>query len=93
MRREPAELVCLNHFVTADMNFEKFDDYSWVWKAFDFSEGEVSEKIFRIVFSDIETAEKFKNSVDDVMVSVGLGSLEALVLWDFLFDLSVHGCI
>ena len=39
-------------------------DRSWVWSAFDFSEGDLVEEVFAIKFGTAENAQKFKDAFE-----------------------------
>lgn len=68
MVRELAR-ACLNHFLEVDMKFYEYDEYSWVWKASDFSLSEIFEGKFRVIFDNAETAAMFKRAIDAAQVS------------------------
>mmetsp|Transcript_26141 Transcript_26141/g.60095 ORF Transcript_26141/g.60095 Transcript_26141/m.60095 type:complete len:98 (-) Transcript_26141:446-739(-) len=54
--------VVVNHVIDPRIRLEPNagSDRSWVWSAFDFSEGELVETVFAMRFSDSEVAGKFK---------------------------------
>ena len=64
MRREQIFKLCLNHILTADIEYKKKDDKSWMFVANDFSEGEIEVISFCIRFKSQEIAEEFKSIVD-----------------------------
>ncbi|GFY52067.1 e3 SUMO-protein ligase RanBP2 [Trichonephila inaurata madagascariensis] len=67
MRREQVLKVCLNHYLTKDLKFEKRNDKSWSWTATDFSENEPSPELLAVRFKSSELAEEFKKAIDDAL--------------------------
>lgn len=67
MRREQVLKVCLNHYLTKDLKFEKRNDKSWSWTATDFSESEPSPELLAVRFKTSELAEEFKKAIDDAL--------------------------
>lgn len=59
--------VIANHALDPRINLEPNagSDRSWVWSAFDFSEGELVETVFALRFSDSEVADSFKKAFED----------------------------
>lgn len=70
MIREPGEVVCLHHYLDDEVEFVEHDQYSWIWNAADFSEGEIVNEKFRLTFNSRDSAAAFKAAVDSVLVSV-----------------------
>lgn len=65
MRREPILKVCLNHWLTSDINYLVKDDKSWLFSACDFSTGEITPQQFCIRFANKTVAQEFKTAIDD----------------------------
>jgi len=63
MRQEKTMKVIANHALDPRIKLEPNvgSDRSWVWSAFDFAEGELTETVFALRFSDSEVAAEFKN--------------------------------
>jgi Ran-binding protein 1 len=63
MRQEKTMKVIANHVVDPKIKLEPNvgSDRSWVWSAFDFSEGELKETIFAIRFGDSDIANEFRD--------------------------------
>lgn len=72
MRRDVVLKVCLNHYVTSDIEFIKKDEKSWQWTAPDFSDGEVQYDMFAIRFKTPEIASGFTKALDDVKNNVAV---------------------
>jgi Ran-binding protein 1 len=66
MRQEKTMKVIANHALDPRIVLtpNSGNDRSWVWSAFDFSEGELVETIFAIRFSDAEIAQEFKKAFE-----------------------------
>ena len=62
MRQEKTMKVIANHAMDPRIRLEPNagSDRSWVWTAFDFSDGELVETIFALRFADSDIANKFK---------------------------------
>lgn len=62
MRQEKTMKVICNHALDPRITLEPNvgSDRSWVWSAFDFAEGELSETVFAIRFADSDIAGEFK---------------------------------
>lgn len=62
MRQEKTMKVIANHAIDPRIKLEPNagSDRSWVWSAFDFSEGELEETVFALRFADSEIAGDFK---------------------------------
>jgi Ran-binding protein 1 len=62
MRQEKTMKVIVNHVVDPRITLEPNagSDRSWVWSAFDFSDGELVETVFAMRFSNSECAGEFK---------------------------------
>ncbi|RZF48683.1 hypothetical protein LSTR_LSTR016674, partial [Laodelphax striatellus] len=67
MRREMILKVCLNHFLTAELNFQPKDDKTWLWCAIDYAEGEVAQEKFALRFKTADIAAEFKDAVDKAL--------------------------
>ncbi|KAK6642589.1 hypothetical protein RUM43_004091 [Polyplax serrata] len=66
MRRETVLKVCLNHYVTSDIVFNRKDEKTWQWCAPDYSEGEVQYDTFAIRFKTPEIAQGFMDALEAV---------------------------
>ncbi|CAD6240986.1 GSCOCG00009041001-RA-CDS [Cotesia congregata] len=64
MRREQTLKLCLNHFVTEDLEICKKDDKTWMWHAADYSDGEIEYAQFACRFKTPEIAGEFKEAAD-----------------------------
>ena len=64
MRQEKTMKIIMNHVVDPRIALEPNvgSDRSWVWSAFDFSDGDLVEEIFAIRFGNAENATKFKDA-------------------------------
>lgn len=67
MRREQILKICLNHVLTADIEYKKKDDKSWEFVVNDFSEGELEANVFSLRFKSKEVAEEFKATIDKAL--------------------------
>jgi len=67
MRQERTMKVIANHVVDPRIVLQKNagSDRSWVWTAFDFSEGELEETVFALRFTDSDVAGNFKSTFLD----------------------------
>jgi E3 SUMO-protein ligase RanBP2 len=65
MRRDQVLKICLNCFLTDDIEFTRKDDQSWTFAANDFSEGEYEPTSFAIRFKTKDISDAFKKAVDD----------------------------
>merc|ERR1719326_871124 len=67
MRQEKTMKVIANHAIDPRIELQPNtgSDRSWVWSAFDFSDGELVETVFAIRFADSEIANKFKEKFVD----------------------------
>lgn len=68
MRREQILKICLNFFLTDEVELKRKDDNSWTFAAVDFSDGEFEPTSFAIRFKNKEIAQAFKKAVDDALV-------------------------
>ena len=66
MRQEKTMKVIVNHALDPRIKLEPNagSDRSWVWSAFDFSEGELVESVFALRFADTEIANGFKEEFE-----------------------------
>lgn len=67
MRREQIFKICLNFFLTDDIELKRKEDNSWTFAAVDFSEGEFEPTSFAIRLKNKEIADAFKKAVDDAL--------------------------
>lgn len=67
MRRDQVLKICLNHALTANIDYTKKEDKAWFFVAPDFSEGEVSYDNFCLRFKTAEIADEFKVAVDKAL--------------------------
>jgi len=67
MRQEKTMKVIANHVVDPRIVLQPNagSDRSWVWTAFDFSEGELEETVFALRFADSDIAGNFKTTFLD----------------------------
>jgi Ran-binding protein 1 len=70
--------IIVNHLVNPDTALEPNvgSDRSWVWSAYDYSNGELEEAVFAIRFANSENAQKYKEafeSAKDEMRKLNLG--------------------
>lgn len=65
MRREQVLKICMNFYLTKEVEFKPKDDNSWTFGASDFSEGEIEVTSFAIRFKNAEIANAFKKAIDD----------------------------
>lgn len=67
MRQEKTMKVIANHVIDPRIELQKNagSDRSWVWTAFDFSDGELVESVFALRFTDSDVAGEFKTSFLD----------------------------
>lgn len=70
MRRETVLKVCLNHYVTSDIVFNRKDEKTWQWCAPDYSEGEVQYDTFAIRFKTPEIAQGFMDALEAVKKNI-----------------------
>ena len=71
MRRELIFKICLNIFLTNEIEWKRKDDKAWTFAANDFSEGEFEPTSFAIRFKSAEVADEFKKAIDDALASDG----------------------
>ncbi|CRK98616.1 CLUMA_CG012135, isoform A [Clunio marinus] len=69
MRREQIFKICLNFFLTDEIELKRKNDNSWSFGANDFSEGEFEPTLFAIRFKTKEIAEEFRKAIDDALAS------------------------
>lgn len=64
MRQEKTMKVIANHALDPRIKLEPNvgSDRSWVWSAFDFAEGELTETVFALRFADSDIAQEFKKN-------------------------------
>ncbi|CAH0392621.1 unnamed protein product [Bemisia tabaci] len=86
MRRKPVEVLCLNHFLTPDIEIKPKDRKSWTWTAQDFSDYNefdrsanigLKPEVFSIRFKNEQIAEEFKAAVDKALKDVASGDSSA----------------
>lgn len=70
MRREQVFKICLNHWLTKDVEYLPKDDKTWLFHAADFSEGELSRDQFCLRFKSAEVAAEFKKAIDDALAKL-----------------------
>lgn len=70
MRREQVYKICLNHYLSKDMEFRKKDDKTFYWAAFDYSEATPQNETFAIRFKTPEITSEFMNAVSDAKVKL-----------------------
>ncbi|CAH1128711.1 unnamed protein product [Ceutorhynchus assimilis] len=67
MRREQVLKICLNHWLTTDIEYLSKDEKTWLFHAADFSESELIRDQFCLRFKSAEIAQEFKKAVDDAL--------------------------
>eukprot|EP00525_Craspedostauros_australis_P008649 CAMPEP_0198134428 /NCGR_PEP_ID=MMETSP1442-20131203/60068_1 /TAXON_ID= /ORGANISM="Craspedostauros australis, Strain CCMP3328" /LENGTH=207 /DNA_ID=CAMNT_0043795571 /DNA_START=976 /DNA_END=1599 /DNA_ORIENTATION=+ len=72
MRQEKTMKVIANHALDPRIKLEPNvgSDRSWVWSAFDFAEGELSETVFALRFADSEIARTFKKHFEEAQAEM-----------------------
>lgn len=65
MRREPIHKICLNHALTADVEYLHKDDKTWLFNANDFSSGEITPTRFCVRFKTPEIANGFLSAIKE----------------------------
>ncbi|CAG9803980.1 unnamed protein product [Chironomus riparius] len=68
MRREQVHKICLNFFLTTDIEFKRKDNQSWTFGANDFSEGEYELRSFAIRFKSKDICDEFKKAIDSALI-------------------------
>lgn len=76
MRREQILKLCLNFYLTSEVEFIRKDNNSWTFKAVDFSEEAMEPTNFAIRFKNQEISSEFKEAVEDALA--GTSSSENL---------------
>lgn len=66
MRQEKTMKLIINHFLDPRIKLvvNQTNEKSWVWNAFDFSEGELIETTFALRFGSVEIAQEFKSNFE-----------------------------
>lgn len=99
MRREQVLKICLNHYLTKDMEFLAKDNKTWLWTAADFSEGVVSHDKFCIRFKTPEIAVEFKEALDKAQKELQVtpvkpsGNIFKFLFYDFKIILVIFDYI
>jgi len=72
MRQERTMKVIANHVADPRISLKPNvgNDKSWVWSAFDFSDGELVEEVFAVRFANADNAGKFKDAFVDAQESM-----------------------
>lgn len=65
MRREPILKICLNHYLTDDIEYIPKDEKTWLFSACDFSTGEICPQQFCIRFVNKSVAGEFKAAIEN----------------------------
>lgn len=67
MRQEKTMKVICNHVIDPRIEITPniSSDRSWVWSAFDFSDGDLVETVFAVKFGDTEIADEYKKMFED----------------------------
>lgn len=76
MRREQIFKICLNFFLTDEIELKRKEDNSWTFAAVDFSEGEFEPTSFAVRLKNKEIADGFKKAIDDALAGVGSENVE-----------------
>lgn len=61
--------VCLNHYLTSDITFERRSDKTVFWAATDFSENEASPELFTLRFKTPEFVDEFLAAIESSLDS------------------------
>ncbi|KAI2660969.1 E3 SUMO-protein ligase RanBP2 [Labeo rohita] len=71
MRREQVLKLCANHWITTNMKLEpmKAAEKAWTWSAFDFADGDGSAETLAVRFRLRETADAFKKSFEEAVIT------------------------
>lgn len=67
MRREQVLKICLNFFLTSELELLAKGENSWTFGAIDFSEGEFESHSFALRFKNAEIAKEFKKATEDAL--------------------------
>lgn len=67
MRREQILKLCLNCYLTPEVEFMRKENNSWTFKAVDFSEEAMEPTNFAIRFKNQEISDEFKKAVEDAL--------------------------
>lgn len=67
MRREQVLKLCLNHFLTADIDYRKKDDKSFHFIVNDYSEEKLEALNLCLRFKTAEIAIEFKKAIDSAL--------------------------
>lgn len=70
MRREQVLKICLNHYISPDLELTRKDEKTWMWHAQDFSEGVLAPEQFACRFKTSEIAEEFAAAVEEAKVDL-----------------------
>lgn len=72
MRQEKTMKVIANHALDPRIKLEPNvgSDRSWVWSAFDFADGELTETVFALRFADSDIAQEFKKKFTEGQVEM-----------------------
>ncbi|XP_073701274.1 E3 ubiquitin/ISG15 ligase TRIM25-like [Garra rufa] len=76
MRREQVLKLCANHYITPNMKLEhmKAAAKAWTWSALDFAEGDGSVEMLAVRFRLQETADAFKKSFEEAVITSFFGA-------------------
>ncbi|XP_044009025.1 E3 SUMO-protein ligase RanBP2-like [Aphidius gifuensis] len=72
MRRDRTLKLCLNQYVPRDLEITSKDEKTWLWKASDFSEGEIEHVSLACRFKNSEIAELFKKAIDNAIAAIDI---------------------
>lgn len=70
MRREQVLKICLNHYISSDLELMPKDEKTWMWHAQDFSEGVLAPEKFACRFKTAEIAADFAAAVEEAKVGI-----------------------
>lgn len=109
MRREQILKLCLNCYLTPEVEFMRKDNNSWTFIAVDFSEEAMEPTNFAIRFKNQEISNEFKKAVEDALAGTsssenqGTGADENSQLaarlklpenfYDYLYKPDCSGCV
>jgi Ran-binding protein 1 len=77
MHQEKTGKILANHYLDTSMTLKKNtgSDRSWVWSAFDFSEGELVKTVFAVRFPNADLAKEFKTHFSNAQKEIETTSL------------------
>jgi len=74
MRRDHVLKLCLNHLLSAELEFTPKDEKTWLWATADYSDGEIEYMQFACRFKTAEIAMDFKKMIDEARKDIIISS-------------------